>query len=435
MRLGFGGWVVGRKLVVLAVVAVLAVSAVVASASTASPQRFGLAAAAARSEQLRLSQAPTGLQAAVRRALGVSRSPLGGASLQAKLTGSPNASGSFGISVAIDGSTAVVGTVSPNSSTGAAYVFVRSGCAWSQQAKLAAPVGAPGGLINVSVAINGSTVVVGATDFFSGTGAVYVFVRSGTAWSQQAKLAASDGAPGTQFGISVAIDGSIVLAGASSNSGSTGAAYVFVRSGTAWSQQAKLTASSDGPGQYFGAAVAVDGSTVVVGAPINGGAVYVFVRSGTAWSQQAEMTDPGGSWPNDFFGGSVALDGSTMVIGSPGGNPGGAAYVFVRSGTSWSQQATLAASDGPPSAFGDSVAISGSTVVVGAVPLVDWDSGTGAAYVFVRSGTAWSQQAKLTGPGGGAPGDGFGNSVAIEGSTAVVGAPGHNSAYVFALRS
>ena len=386
MRLGFGGWVVGRKLVVLAVVAVLAVSAVVASASTASPQRFGLAAAAARSEQLRLSQAPTGLQAAVRRALGVSRSPLGGASLQAKLTGSPNASGSFGISVAIDGSTAVVGTVNPNSSTGAAYVFVRSGRVWSQQAKLAAPVGAPGGLINVSVAINGSTVVVGATDFFSGTGAVYVFVRSGTAWSQQAKLAASDGAPGTQFGISVAIDGSIVLAGASSNSGSTGAAYVFV-------------------------------------------------RSGTAWSQQAEMTDPGGSWPNDFFGGSVALDGSTMVIGSPGGNPGGAAYVFVRSGTSWSQQATLAASDGAPSAFGDSVAISGSTVVVGAVPLVDWDSGTGAAYVFVRSGTAWSQQAKLTGPGGGAPGDGFGNSVAIEGSTAVVGAPGHNSAYVFALRS
>jgi hypothetical protein len=267
------------------------------------------------------------------------------------------------------------------------------------------------------VGINGSTVVVGAYSKNSGTGAAYVFGRSGTVWSQQAELIASDGAAGDEFGLSAAIYGSTVVIGAPYKSSSVGAAYVFGGSGTTWSQQAELTSAT---GDVFGYAVAVYGSTVVVGSYAENsetGAAYVFVRSGTAWSQQAKLTASDAA-AIDEFGASVALYGSTVVIGAPNKNNGvGAAYLFERSGTAWSQQAEVTASDastGNEYAFGTSVAIYGSTALIGAP--------SGAAYMFARSGTAWSQQADLT------PSDAtnnyFGESVTIYRSTAVVGASG-----------
>ena len=289
------------------------------------------------------------------------------------------------------------------------------------------------------MAIAGSTVVVGAPVKNSAAGAAYVFVRSRRAWSQRAELTASVSAPGDEFGSSVVIAGSTVVVVALGTNSDAGAAYVFVRSRRAWSQQAELTASDGAPGDFFGLSVAISGSTVVVGAPIKNsvlGAVYVFVRSGTAWSQQAELTASDGA-PGDEFGWSVAISRSTVVVGAPIKNSAvGAAYVFVRSGGAWSQQAELTASDGTPrDEFGLSVAISGAAVVVGAPGK---NSSTGVAYVFVRSGTAWSQQAELTASDG-APGDFFGFPVAISGATLVVGAFGKNSsagaAYVFVLRS
>jgi hypothetical protein len=182
------------------------------------------------------------------------------------------------------------------------------------------------------VAVSGSTVVVGADSKNSFTGAAYVFVRSGTAWHQQARLTAADPAQDSVFGDSVAISGPTVVVGANHVLGSgTGAAYVFVRSGTAWSQQAKLTAPGPATIDYFGWSVAIVGSTVVVGAPgqTSPGAAYVFVRSGTAWPQQAKLTAADGA-SGDFFGGSVAIWRSTAVVGAEGNNSAtGAAYVYV----------------------------------------------------------------------------------------------------------
>jgi len=386
---------------------------------------------------------------------------------QNELTASDgNANDTFGYSVAVSGSTVVVGTpyhtVGSNTAQGAVYVFVLSGKTWVQQAELTASDGTANDQFGYSVAVTNNTVVVGARNRTVGSnqsqGAAYVFVRSGAKWTQQAELTASDGANGDSFGTSVGLSGSAVVLGAPNKTvGSTayqGAAYVFVESGGTWSQQSELTSSDGAFGDQFGSSVGVSGSTVVVGAwdkavGLNSiqGVAYVFVRSGTMWSQQAELTASDGV-ANDWFGWSVAVAGNTVVVASPCHKsssgcpiqPGpGAAYVFVQSGGTWSQQAELTASDGAAGDyFGWSVAVTGSTVVVGAPNHnVGSKQLQGAAYVFQQSGTKWSQQGALIASDGGAN-DGFGDSVAISGSTIVAGADGHivggnilGAAYVF----
>jgi len=205
---------------------------------------------------------------------------------EAKLTASDAAAGDqFGINVAIDGETAVVGAntddTAAGTAAGSAYVFVRSGVSWSQQAKLTASDAAGGDDFGVSVAISGNTIVVGA-DLNDDAGSAYVFVRSGTSWSQQAKLTAGDAASADQFGFNVGISGETVVVGAVSDDTITGSAYVFVRSGTSWSQQAKLTASDAAATDNFGISVGISGDTVVSGALFDddggtdSGSAYVF---------------------------------------------------------------------------------------------------------------------------------------------------------------
>jgi hypothetical protein len=324
-----------------------------------------------------------------------STKPTGSAST--KPTGSASTThsppGYFGWSLALYGSTAVVGAPFNNSGTGAAYVFVRSRGKWSQQAKLTASDATAGDQFGWSVALDGSAAVVGAPG--NKAGAAYVFVRSRGEWSQQAKLTASDATSGDFFSNEVAVSGSTAVVGAELANSTAGAAYVFVRSGTAWSQQAEFQGRQHG--EQLGDAVAVSGSTAVVGAELRNsktGAVYVFVRSRGKWSQQAKLTASDGT-AGDQFGFSVAILGSTAVVSASTQNAlTGAAYVFVRSSGEWSQQAKLTASDArSDDLFGAAVVISGSTAAMSA-PFKN--SKTGAAYVFVRSGTAWSQQAKLT---------------------------------------
>ncbi len=391
-----------------------------------------------------------------------SMSPLS-AVQQAELTAAPaDAGAELGYSVAISGDTAVVGApgdkVGANRSQGAAYVFVRTGATWSQQARLTAADGAEGDEFGTSVAISGDTVVVGASFATVGTntyqGAAYVFLRSGTSWTQQAKLTAGDGGGGDQFGTSVAISGDTAVVGAPGHGGgaASGSAYVFVRDTTSWSQQAELTVDDGSGNDQFGSAVAISGDTAVVGANLETvgsnpeqGAAYVFVRSGTTWSQQAKLTDEDGA-SSDQFGYSVAIYGDTAVVGALATTVGttedeGAAYVFVRSGTTWSQQAQLSAADGQSDDwFGCSVGISGDTVVVGAImDSVGTKTDQGSAYLYLDNGTSWSQQAKLTASNG-AQWDKFG-SVAISADTVVAGAfnrllgthPTQGGAYIFAL--
>jgi hypothetical protein len=261
-----------------------------------------------------------------------------------ELTAADPAADFFGWSVAISGSTAVVGAYAKNSSTGfgsqgAAYVFTRSGSTWAQRAELTASDGAPGDYFGYSVAIWGSTVVVGAPSKNSGTGAAYVFAPNpdGT-WAQQAELTASDGAPGDSFGWSVAISestvvqgGSTVVVGAIGKNSATGAAYVFAGSGPFWHQIAELTAADAADGDQFGRSVAVSGSTVVMGAPVKAsytGAAYVYAHSGSTWARQAKLTAADGA-VGDHFGNSVAISGPTTVVGAPDKSSGtGAGYVF-----------------------------------------------------------------------------------------------------------
>ncbi|HLI28456.1 MAG TPA: FG-GAP-like repeat-containing protein [Chloroflexota bacterium] len=323
-----------------------------------------------------------------------------------------------------------------------------------QQAQLTAGLAAGDSLgQSVALSADGSTALVGAylADLPGkpNAGAAYVFGRRGTLWSVAA-LTASDAAASDNFGISVALsaDGSTALVGAYGadlpGKPNAGAAYVFVRSGSSWSQQAKLTAGDAAAGDYFGGSVALsaDGSTALVGAyhadlpgQADAGAAYVFGRSGTTWSQQAKLVAADAA-TGVSLGSSVALsaDGSTALVGADGADqPGkqdtGAAYVFGRSGTTWSQQAKLTASDAATGdGFGIRVALSadGTIALVGAYHAdLSGKTNAGAAYGFVRSGSSWSQQQKLTAAGG-AGRDEFGRSVALsaDGTTALVGAYG-----------
>jgi hypothetical protein len=303
----------------------------------------------------------------------------------------PNNSDSFGGAVAISGDTLVAGAVWRDTTTlegvGAAYVFVRTGTAWTQQAELMAPDKVAYGLFGRSVAITGDTLVAGALSS-STVGAAYVFTRTANAWAEQAKLVASDA--GDSLGIRVDISADTVVAGAE-NYTSVGGVYVFVRSGGAWSQQAKLDNPNPAGRGLFGAAVAIAGDTVVVGSPVednpggtSAGAAFVFVRHGAAWSEQARLADPVPA-TEDYFGSSVDIVGNTAVVGAGSDdNTRGSAFVFVRNGVVWTRRAKLVADDAAGADnLGSSVAASADMVAASAYR-DDTPRGvdTGSVYVF-----------------------------------------------------
>jgi hypothetical protein len=317
-------------------------------------------------------------------------------------------------------------------------------------------------------------------------GAAYVFIRTGTTWTQQAYLKASNTEQNDFFGHSVALSGDTLAVGATGEDSnapgvngsdidnsltSAGAVYVFVRTGTTWAQQAYVKASNPGANDFFGGSVALSGDTLAVGAlgessdatgidgnqasdaAINAGAVYAFVRTGTTWAQQAYLK-ASNTGAFDEFGNSVVLSGDTLAIGAPGEsssatgiNPAagqadnsapaaGAAYVFVRAGTTWTQEAYLKASNtGAFDRFGFSVALSGDTLAVGAIGEASSATGinpaagqadnsvtnAGAAYVFVRNGATWTQQAYVKASNTGTT-DELGSAVALSGDTLAVAA-------------
>jgi hypothetical protein len=352
------------------------------------------------------------------------------------------------------------------------------------------------------VAASGDTVVVCAPNEESGatgvngneadnaapdSGAAYVFVRSGEVWTQEAYLKASNTESGDRFGHSIAISGDVIVVGAiGEDSGATGvngseidnsmssagAAYVFVRSGSTWIQEAYLKASNTGGGDEFGESVAVSGETVVVStvredseatgvngddadnSAVDSGAAYVFTRTGGTWIQEAYLK-ASNTGATDVFGSAVAASEETVVVGAVGedsaatgvnadegdnsASASGAAYVFVRSSGTWSQQAYLKASNAESQdVFGRSIAVSGDTLVVGALGEDSQATGVnsdqsgndlpnaGAAYVFQRSGSTWSQEAYLKASNTD-PFDWFGWSVATSGDIVTVGAPNEDS--------
>ena len=441
------------------------------------------------------------------------------------------------VAVSADGSTLAVGTIGDNSGiagingdqndisrpgSGAVHIFVRSGANWVSQAfiKASNPDNFDQFGVSIALSADGNTLAVGAhgessnsgaselNNSFTGAGAGYIFVRSGTTWTQQAYLKPTVVNAADSFGRSVALsnDGNVFVAGAMNedstantingdatdhSSVSVGAAYVFVRSGTAWAQETYLKAPNSELGDSFGTTVTIsgDGQTIAVGAPgedsgavgvdgddendsaTNAGAVYVFRRdSPVSWEQTAYLkasnTDEG-----DVFGGvygglvigiqrtiSLSADGNTLAVGAFREASGtgaeaddsainaGAVYVFTRNAAgasfAWSQQSYLKAGNpGAHDGFGAAVSLSadGSRLAVGATAEDGSATGVagtpddnlgdaGAAYLFTRAGTTWSQTnyIKASNP---AASDGFGVSVALSGdaSSLVVGATGRDS--------
>jgi uncharacterized repeat protein (TIGR02543 family) len=347
--------------------------------------------------------------------------------------------------------------------TGARYPITVDPIA--QQAYLKASNTGANDAFGASVAVSGNTVVVGAPNEDSGStgingngadnsaesaGAVYVFVRNGTIWSQQAYLKASNAEAHDSFGLSLSISGDTIVVGAMQEDGGgtlngdqadntapdAGAAYVFVRNGTSWSQQAYLKASNADANDQFGLSVSISGDAVLVGAwqeasaatTVNGnqadnsgygtGAAYIFARDGGVWSQQAYLKASEVSIK--YFGYSVAISGDTAVVGLVGADDP-YACVFCRSGATWTQQGSLEAAEVGIRPYGPTaVAVAGDTVVVGASFV---NGSTGAAYVFARNGNTWAQQAVL-GASNPKPGisQQFGASVGVSGNVVVVGA-------------
>lgn len=361
-----------------------------------------------------------------------------------------NDDSSFGQVVAISGDTIAVGAFCeqvPGSFAcrGAVYVFTRQDGVWTQQAHITPPH--PQNLdFGSSLGLSGDTIVVGCDDSSNAkgvngnendtsapdSGAAYVYTRSGTEWTQQAYLKASNSEAGDDFGISpdfnsVAIDGdTIVVTAVGESSDATGvngnqndnsapgsgAAYVFVRSGGVWTQQAYLKGNSP-LNEEFGWSVAISGDTIAVGevgdassaTGVNGdptnqsapgsGAAFVFVRAAGTWTPQAYLK-ASNTDANDDFGANVAVSGDRIVVGSPferSASPGvngdqsdnsvrnaGAGYLFLRTGSAWSQEAYLkAATIFQDAQFSTGLAVSGDTIISGTIV------GSGAAYVFTVS--------------------------------------------------
>ncbi len=331
---------------------------------------------------------------------------------------------------------------------------------WMQIKKLLAGDGVAGDDLGISVSISGDFAVVGAISDDDSKGAAYIFRRDEGGldnWGEIKKLTASDGAANDKFGVSVAIDGDTVIVGAIGDDDLKGSASIFRRDEGGpnnWGEVKKLTPpTSQSPFPFpfpvpesFGTAVAISGDTAVVGAALHDfflGSVFVYRRDeggSDNWGQVKKLTAPLPRIIGDEFGISVAIDEDAIIVGAAGESASqGAVYVFVRNlggVENWGQEdGKLTANDGAAGdGFGTSVDIDGDTAIIGAVQDDDNGGNSGSAYAFVRSAGVWSQQDKLTALDSAAS-DNFGESVAINGDTAVVGAVGNDSdrgsAYIF----
>ena len=358
----------------------------------------------------------------------------------------PKAYDSFGFSVSLDGDRLAVGAYGDRGysgwRTGAVYVFKRTRANWALEQEI---VDKSSGFNNLlsgdyfgwSVSLDSDRLAVGAyrDRGHSGwrTGAVYIFVRTGTTWALEQEISDQSSGfnnllPGDYFGDSVSLDGDRLAVGApyddGISGGNTGAAYVFKRTGTTWALEQEISDKSSGfdnllASDYFGYSVSLDGDRLAVGAygdrgysGSRTGAAYVFKRTGTTWALEQEIVDKSSGFDNllayDYFGYSVSLDGDRLAVGAhrdngSSGSDTGAAYVFKRTGTTWALEQEISdKSSGftnllSDDEFGISVSLDGDHLAVGA-----WGddnalgNDTGTAYVFSRSNTSWSLGEEMT---------------------------------------
>ena len=348
------------------------------------------------------------------------------------------ASDYFGFSTAVEGNTLVVGAYLDDDSgndSGSAYVYGWDGDSWELEARLTASDAGAEDQFGYSVAIAGDTIVIGANEATENgvkTGSVYVYTRTGGAWTEQAKLTAGESGEHVRFGTDVAIEGDTIVAGAwvqNVTSPIAESVYVFGRTGESWTEQARLFASDAAVGDAFGFSVAVNGGTIVAGAPFSerpggnsDGTTYVFTQVDGVWSEEARLFVAGGGW----FGADVTVHGDTLIssakFNDDVGVNAGAVYAFTRTGTTWEQDAVLIPTevDGGDR-FGESVGYDGSTLVVGSVGDSDDATFAGSAYIYTRADGAWSQPTKIV-PADATAQSFFGSGVSVSGDVYAIGA-------------
>ena len=389
---------------------------------------------------------------------------------EAILTGDATGT-NFGRSLQMDtsGMRCIIGAYKEDPSAiadaGAAYIFVRSESGWTREAKLTASDKESTDYFGYSVSISGdgSRCIVGAyqkdPDAISNAGLAYVFVRSGYSWIEEAKIKATDKQANDIFAFSVFMnyDGTRCIVSAHQEDPGTtsdaGSAYVFVRSGSTWTEEAKLIASDKAATDNFSYSVAIsgDGTRCIVGSRLanysalaDAGAAYIFVRTDTSWAQETKLISSHRT-ASDYFGTSVSIsfDGSRCIVGSPNDDDSttvkdtGAAFIFIRSGTNWIEEAMLSLTSKVASdLFGQSVSISndGTRCIVGShYRDIAGVTNSGAAYNFILYNSAWIQECQIT------PSEdytlsgnfGFCVSVAGNGSRCLVGTAIKDRAYVF----
>ncbi|HSY52202.1 MAG TPA: WD40 repeat domain-containing protein [Thermoanaerobaculia bacterium] len=381
-----------------------------------------------------------------------------------KLVGSGSVSSSrgaveaFSVALSADGNTAMVGGIDDNNYRGASWVWTRNAGVWTQQGpKLVGQTGTEQGY-SVALSADGNTAIVAAM------GSNLVWTRSGQIWTEVGDLAGAQtfgayGAiAGNQTSAALSADGNTAIVGSPLDNGDVGAAWIWERSGGFWTQQPKLVGSGFEAYAAQGTSVAVsaDGNSAVVGGSFDHGeigAAWVWTRSAGFWTQQSKLVGSDTAGTSVRQGASVAIsaDGNTAIVGGPYDNNGdGAAWVFTRNAGAWTQQgAKLVGSgvDGFGAEQGVSVSLSadGNTAIVGGYT-DGWHgglggelpTGTGAAWVWTRSGDTWTQQGpKLVSSDSGpeyylySKGQGYSVALAADGNTAIVGSPDDNSAAVW----
>lgn len=354
----------------------------------------------------------------------------------------------FASSVSMSGTTLAVGAwgdADAGRNTGAVYVFEVGQGGWTQTGRLVASDATAGARFGHSVAVAEDTILVGALyDSESGprSGSVYVFEREGHGWLQTAKILPVDGAEHAHFGTSVALHGSTAIIGAAGPS--AGSAYFFQRTGNGWEQLARMGPVPEGP-SYFGISVDIHGDVAVVGAPSAldaaeaeehahaMGAAHVYERRGSAWQEVAELRPPG-PLTAPPFGVSVAVGDDVVVVGSPGTPE--RVYAYRRTNQGWMIDAEFASGGQDGERFGVSVAIDGDFIAVGAPGS---SAQSGAAYVYGRSEDGWSSLFRLVASDAAAPlllggAVGFAGGVVVSGATADDGGgTASGAAYAYSL--
>lgn len=350
----------------------------------------------------------------------------------------------FGSAIDISGSIAIVGAPGARKSSGAAYIFERSGRSWRLRATLFNPTRSPDQFGN-AVAVSGTTVAIGAWAARGGRGYVYLYARANNRWHRIARFSPAVPAPCDtcgqgDFGNAVAISNSVMVASAYLVGDFSGAVFIYThwRNGS-WHLQARLTYPRAGPPPpvEFGSAVAVQRTTVVIGAleaGNNRGKVFIYSRGPHSWSRQATLT---GATDGELLGANVAISGASIAAGGfSTGRNAARGYIFTEHNGHWRQTGYMTTPAGQPNQGGyyTSVGISGVRAIIGDPKPNPHQCG--AAYEYEFTGATWRKRAKIVNPGC-APNDFFGAAVALSGSTMVIGAPGYHqdagTAYVQGL--